>query len=145
MPTVTCLDAVASEQEQPKVTVRRYPVDWNLEPGATLKRANTILADEPHQSVYLNPAFTVACPEPTPEFFQEVRKRQAEWCRRAGHWLPARVRRRVSNWVGDGEPLRTKAERYFHRALCYTGVLFVDGNFIYPSKWQRVEQQCQSS
>lgn len=141
MPTVTCLDAVASEQERPKVTVRRYPVDWNLEPGATVKRANAILADQPHQSVYLNPAFTVACPEPTPEFFQEVRKRQAEWCRRAGHWLPARVRRRVSNWVTGGEPLRTKAEQHFHRALSYTGVLYVNTEFIHPSKWKSLEHR----
>ena len=139
MQIVTCLDTALYMRTRPKVIVRRYPVDWNKVPEATRARVNTILIDEPHQSVYLNPAITVACPEPTPEFFVEARKRQAEWCRRFSRTLSRWGRRRVSRWVRDDGPFRTKADQYLHRALCYTGVLFVNGNFIYPSNWKRLE------
>jgi hypothetical protein len=140
MRRIACLDAELSERNRPKVTVRRHPVDWSKVPEAIRERVTTILADEPHQYVYyLNPTCTVACPEPTPEFFGEVRQRQAEWCRRASQTIPRRVRRRVSQWVGDDGPFRSKGERYFHRALCYTGVLFVNGKFIHPSEWKRIE------
>ena len=141
MPSVTRLDAEPSKQDRPKVTVRRHPVDWSRVSEATLERANIVLAEQSNQSVYLNPACTVSCPEPTLEFFIAVRQRQAEWCRRAGQTLPSSVRRRVSLWVSDAGPFRSKGERYFHRALCYTGVLLVNGNFIYPSEWKRLEHQ----
>ena len=141
MRRVAYLDAELSEQNRPKVIVRRHPVNLDMVCEHTSERVTTILADEPHQSVYLNPAFTVSSPEPTPAFFREVRKRQAEWCRRASRTFPSSVRRRVSLWVSDAGPFRSKGERYFHRALCYTGVLLVNGNFIYPCNWKRLEGQ----
>ena len=141
MPSVTRLDAEPSKQDRPKVTVRRHPVDWSKVPEATVERINALLADLSDQCVYANPAFTVSSPEPTAAFFREIRKRQAEWCRRASRTFPSSVRRRVSLWVSDAGPFRSKGERYFHRALCYTGVLFVNGNFIYPSEWKRLEHQ----
>lgn len=130
MTTITCLDAVPSERTRPKVIVRRHPVDWNDPAQATVERAMSIVRRNPDQAIYLNPAVTVTCPEPTAEFFKEVHKRQAEWCRRASRTIPPRMRRRVSQWVGGGHHFSSKAERYFHRAFCYTGILFINGQIV---------------
>ncbi len=135
MTTITCLDADQCEQTRPKVIVCRHPVDWNDPVQPTVERALAIVRENPDQAVYLNPAVTVTCPEPTTDFFREVRKRQAEWCRTASKTIPPRVRRRASQWVGGGDPFSSKAERYFHRAFCYTGILFINGLIIHPSKW----------
>jgi len=145
MPHVTCLDAELSERTRPKVIVRRHPVDWDDPAEGTEERAAALLSEQPNQCVYLNPAFTVTCPEPTPEFFQEVRKRQAEWCRRASRTIPGWIRRRVSRWVGAGHQFRSKSERYFHRAFCYSGVLFINGQLTHPSQWRRLEDACGST
>ncbi|KKL47596.1 hypothetical protein LCGC14_2333960 [marine sediment metagenome] len=134
--TTTCLDAVPPEQTRLKIIVRRHPVDWNDPVPATVERARAIVHENPDQAIYLNPAVTVTCPKPTEDFFREVRKRQAEWCRRASRTIPTRVRRRVSQWVGGGDPFSSKAEQYFHRAFCYTGILFINGQIVHPSQWK---------
>lgn len=124
-----------------RVVVRRHRIDWNDLISPTLKRAMTLLSEKPVGCIYLNPAVTVTCPGPTADFFREVRKRQAEWCRRAGKTVPRRVRRRVANWVDDSGVALSKAQKWFARAFCLTGVLFVNGELVHPDKWPEV--QCQ--
>jgi len=130
MTNITCLDTVPSERTRPKVIVRRHSVDWNDPVKATVERAMAIVGEGPKRCVYLNPAVTVICPEPTADFFKEVHKRQAEWCRTASKTIPRRVRRRASQWVGGGDPFSSKAEKYFHRTFCYTSILFINGQIV---------------
>ena len=133
--SITYPDAVQCEHTRPKVVVRRHSVDWDDPVQPTVERAMALLRKSPAQCVYVTPAVTVLCPEPTDEFFREVRKRQAEWCRQSSRTIPRRVRRRVSQWVGGGIQFSSKAERYLHRAFCYTGVLFINGELVHPSQW----------
>ena len=102
----------------------------------------TLLSAKPEGCIYLNPSVTVTCPELTADFFREVRKRQAEWCRRAGRTIPRRVRRRVASWVDDSGLALSKSQRYFSRAFCLTGVLFVSGNLVHPDHWRKLEAAC---
>ena len=145
MTTITCPDSVQCEHTRPKVVIRRHPVDWDDPVQPTMERATTILRECPNQCVYLNPIVTVTCHEPTMDFFKEVRKRQAEWCRRASRTIPRPVRRRVSQWVGGGHHFSSKAERYLHRAFCYTGVLFINGKIVHPNRWSGFERSSVAS
>ena len=140
MSPVTCLDSDHLEDANPNVVVRRHPVDWNDPAEGTQERALAVLSRQQILCVYFNPAFTVTCPEPTPEFFREVRKRQAEWCRRADQSPLSRwARRRVSRWGSGRHKFTSKSERYFHRAFCFTGVMFINGQLIHPNQWKRFE------
>lgn len=123
------------------VAVTRHPVDWNDLARSTASRAVILLTGQATGCLYLNPAFTVTCPKPTPDFFREVRARQAEWCRSASSVLPRAVRRRVCRWVPGGDTVTDKAGRYLHRAACFTGVLFHDGRLIHPTKWKELERR----
>ena len=139
MTRTVCLDDDRSNHFGPRVVVRRHQVDWDDPAPETAKRAEAILFETPNQCVYVNPAVTITCSRPTANFFREVRKRQAEWCRRAGRMIPQWTRSRVSRWVGPGQTFSTKSERYLHRALCYTGILFIDGGIVPPCQWVKSE------
>ena len=36
---------------------------------------------------------------------------------------------------GGGEWLKNKYDRYLDRALCFTGILYIDGQLILPHNW----------
>lgn len=87
----------------------------------------------PH-CVYFSPLATVSCDVPTPEFFRTARKIQAQWCQRCKTTYGRRARRSVKDWVNsDGVPNRQ--DRYVDRALCFIGLLFLEGKHVPPHQW----------
>ena len=138
MITSTCTQPDCTDS---RIVVRRHRIDWNDLISPTLERAETALSETPEGCIYLNPGVTVTCSELTADFFLEVRKRQAEWCRRAGRTIPRRVRRRVARWVDDSGLALSKTQRYLRRAMCFTGVLFVNGRLMHPDHWMRLEAE----
>ena len=130
--------AEAIENDRPRVVVRRHRVDWDDPSFETAQRAAAILSsDNSPRCVYVNPLITVTCAMPTADFLHEIRKRQAEWCRNASRTLRSRTRRKASDWMGAGvKSFNSKWSRYLDRCLCFTGILFVNGQIIHPDKWE---------
>lgn len=112
---------------KPKVRVDHHPVDWNTLAESVAERIATTLQQDSTGCRYFNPAATVSCPSPCPEFFRLVRSVQSGWCRRASKTIPRSVRRSSSRWISGGEWISDKDARYLDRGLCFTGVLFIDG------------------
>lgn len=119
---------------RPKVRIDRHPLDWNTLAETVAGRIEAALRQDPTGCRYFNPTVTVSCPSPSPEFFGVVRKEQARWCQQAGHTFRRNVRRRVSTWVSD-EPLVNKHARYLDRAVCFTGILFINGQVVPHHHW----------
>ena len=86
---------------------------------------------------YFNPAVTLTCLQPSPEFLQIIRKEQARWCRQAGKTISRSNRRSPSRWIGGGQSIRNKYARFLDRAVSFTGVLFIDGKVIPPDSWPK--------
>jgi hypothetical protein len=109
----------------PPILVQRFAVDWDdLEKG-TGDRVLEIGGRHSTGCFYLNPRYTVSCPEPSPEFFHRARKCQAAWCRTMGQVLGSSNRRRAASRA-----------RAIERQLAFTGILIIDGNHIDPREWQ---------
>lgn len=121
----------------PKVTVLRHPVDFHNLADDVAERITATIVKTPIGCHYFNPAVTISCPEASPVFFAVIKKEQARWCRHAGKTILRKNRRSSSRWVSGGEWMGNKLARYFDRALCFTGILFIDGKFIPPHSWPR--------
>ena len=130
----TVLDEVTIDA-RPEVQIDRHPVDWNTLAEDVAGRIKTALQQGVAGCRYFNPAVTVTCLQPTPEFFGMARKEQAHWCRRARHTIPRSNRRSSSRWTSGGQLISNKFARYLDRALCFTGVLFIDSKLILPHEW----------
>ena len=120
------------------VKVERHLIDMHTLAEDVFQRVVTTLKHHPAGCLYFNPAVTVACPRPTTEFIRVVRNEQARWCRQASRTFPRKVRRSPSRWASGGEWISNKYARYLDRALCFTGILFIDGQFVPPPKWSKV-------
>jgi hypothetical protein len=122
----------APQPETPVMVERHQP---NLEdPGPEVEDRIMLLPQPFPNCLYLNPIVTVTCDEATPEFFRTVRKQQGLWCCRCKTTYPRKARRSVKDWVNSsGAPRRE--ERYLDRALCFIGLLFLNGSLIPPHKW----------
>jgi len=130
-----------SQNTIPKVTVHRHRPDMERLADEVGERAIRLLKQTPPRCVFLNPIATVICEAPTAEFFREVRRQQASWCRRSSSTFPRQIRRRPSRWVSGGEFLRDKFGRFLDRALCFTGALFINGRFVPPHAWPEEDKQ----
>lgn len=130
------MDADDNEAES-KVTVHRHLIDMHTLADDVGKRVVATLEQNPMGCVYFNPVVTVSCPSPLPEFFRIVRNEQARWCRQASKTFPRKVRRRPSRWASGGEWISHKHARYLDRALCFTGILFIDGQVAPPHSWPK--------
>ncbi|WLD14655.1 hypothetical protein [Planctellipticum variicoloris] len=125
---------------KPKIQVDHHSFDWNTLAESVADRIATTLQQDPTGCRYFNPAATVSCPSPWPEFFRLVRREQSRWCRRADNTIPRKVRRSPSRWISGGEWISNKYARYLDRALCFTGVLFIDGKLIQSHNWPKSEE-----
>lgn len=128
------MDADPTEAEA-AVKVQRHPIDIHTLREDVTHRVFTTLKHHPAGCVYFNPVVTVACPQPTTDFFRVVSKEQARWCRQASGTFSRNARRSPSKWSSDGEWISNKYARYLDRALCFTGILFVDGKLALPQNW----------
>lgn len=140
MTKTSVLDADISESEV-SVCVKRHKRNMENPAKEVCERVVVTLQQHPTGSFYFNPIVTVSHPEPTEEFFQIIRKEQSRWCRQAANTFPRRTRRSPSQWVGGGEKIDNKFRRYLDRALCFTGVLFVDGELIPTGNWSKTEMR----
>lgn len=122
---------------RPEVRIDRHPLDWNTPGEDVAGRIETALQEGITGCRYFNPTVTVTCLQPTPKFFRIVYKEQARWCRQAGKTIPRRNRRSSSRWISGGRWINDKHARHLDRALCFTGILFIDGKFIPPHSWPK--------
>ena len=137
MTRTTVMDADDGEAET-KVTVHRHITDMHTLAEDVGQRIISTLQQNPTGCHYFNPAVTVTCSSPLPRFFQVVKKEQARWCRQASKTFPRTIRRSPSRWVGAGEWISDNYARYLDRALCFTGLLAISGQFIPPHQWSIV-------
>ncbi|MEO2014666.1 MAG: hypothetical protein ABGZ53_09870 [Fuerstiella sp.] len=113
------------------------------------KRLNTaceaaIKSPQQHQWIYINPIAVISCFEPSAVFFAEVRRIQAEWCRRSKTLFPKSVRKSVKDWDGH-EPDHTKHARYLRRCLCLRGLMLHAGAPTPHHEWVKVEAQAKKA
>ena len=132
----TVLDEVPIDA-RPEVRIDRHPLDWNTLAVDVAGRIETALQQGATGCRYFNPAVTVSCVQPSQDFLRIVRKEQARWCRQAGKTIPRRNRRSSSRWTSGGQWISNKYARYLDRALCFTGVLFIDGQLIPSHSWPK--------
>jgi hypothetical protein len=92
------------------------------------------LGHNPAGCVYFNPAVTISCSQPNPEFLQIVKKEQARWCRQASKTFKNHARRRVSSWISPAV-VNGERDQFHDRALCFTGILFINGKMIPHHNW----------
>lgn len=130
----TVLDEVPIDA-RPEVHIDRHPVDWNTLADDVAERINMVLKRDATGCRYFNPAVTVTCLQPSPEFLQIIRKEQARWCRQAGKTISRSNRRSPSRWTSGGEWISDKHARFLDRALSFTGVLFIDGQLLSTHEW----------
>lgn len=128
------MDADNNEVES-KVQIHRHHFDMHTLAEDVGKRVVTKLEQNPTGCVYFNPVVTIYCPRLLPEFFRVVKNEQARWCRQASKTFPCRVRRRSSHWISGGEWISHKYARYLDRALCFTGILFIDSQVVPSHSW----------
>jgi hypothetical protein len=132
----TVLDEVPIDA-RPEVQIDRHRPDWNSLVEDVAHRIEMVLKRDATGYRYFNPTVTVTCLQPTPEFWRIVGKEQARWCRQAGKTIPRRVRRSSTHWTSGGEWISEKYTRFLHRALSFTGVLFIDGELVPPHSWPK--------
>lgn len=130
----TVLDEVPIDA-RPEVQIDLHPVDWNSLAEDVMARIEMVLKQDATGYRYFNPAVTVTCLRSSPEFWRIIGKEQGRWCQRAGKTMPRSNRRSPARWTGSGQWISNKYARYLHRALSFTGVLFIDGELVLPHEW----------
>lgn len=135
----TVLDEVPIDAE-PEVQIDRHRPDWNSLVEDVAGRIEMVLKQDATGCRYFNPVVTVSCLQSSPEFWRIVSKEQARWCRQAGKTIPRTNRRSPSRWTGGGQLISNKYARYLHRALSFTGVLFIDGQLVPPHEWPKFRE-----
>ena len=131
--TIGTLDTLDLPPLQPRVRVKKHRPD-TMQLGEQVRRRLMAMTSVPY-CLYVNPLATVSCREPTPEFFKEVRRRQAQWCKQSRTLFGQDARRSAKHWGSDRGWL-TKQERFLERALCFTGALFINGKLMPPHRWR---------
>ena len=81
-------------------------------------------------------ASAISDPHPRPAFFRLVKKEQARWCKTASESIKNKVRRKVSTWISPAV-VYGDIDRYHDRALCFTGILFINGKMIPHHNWPK--------
>lgn len=115
------------------VTVQRFQPDFESLVEGMVERLAISECDLPSYQ-YFNPLATVECDKANGEFFMKARKAQGEWCQLASSTFGRRNRRSVREWACEQGRVRRES-RYWHRAACWQGLLFIDGRFTPPSRW----------
>jgi hypothetical protein len=95
---------------------------------------------QPPMWLFINPIAVISCVHLSPVFFEEVRRVQAEWCRRSKSQFPRFVRKSVKNW-DPNEPDLTKQARYRRRCLFRTGLMFHAGQETPHHEWKEFEAE----
>lgn len=133
---ITTLEAVELPPAKTRVRVRRYYADYDDLDLQVRHRLATRPVPWPSY-LYANPIFLVTCDAPTKKFFSVVRKRQAQWARQSRSTFGF-GRRKLKLWASANGVL-PKRERFFERARCFTGVLYINGKFVAPHLWRDYE------
>ena len=134
MHKINVMDAHRNEQGR-LATIQRYRIDMNTLEDDIDSRIAALMEPNPVGYHYFNPAVTVFCPNPLAEFIDTVWNEQEHWCRQAANTFPRRIRRHTSSCVRGGGWVSNKYGRHLIHALCFTGVLFIDGQTIPQHEW----------
>ncbi len=134
------LNTIPDHKNQPvrakRVAVRTHRVHgemWNDLAAVTNDRILKFRPQPPGWCVYLNPAFTVECPEFSPEFDEEARRCQRAWLRMMNRTLGNKNRRQFA----------IKAD-FLTRQLAHSGMLIISGSIVPPHDWTSMERELQS-
>lgn len=118
------------------IKIHRYTPNIKYLAEKVGQRIAARLEQNPAGCIYFNPAVTISCPQPSPEFFQLVKKEQARWCGQASSTFEKSVRRKVSTWISPAV-VNGNIDKYLDRALCFTGILFINGKMIAHHNWPK--------
>ena len=130
------MDADRDDDRSSEITIQRHPTDMNNLAEPVVERITAHLGQKSAGCVYFNPAVTISCPQPGPEFFQRVKQEQSRWCQRASSTFKNSVRRKVSSWISP-DVVEGRRDQYHDRALCFTGILLINGKMIPHHNWPR--------
>lgn len=133
-PRTSVMDADRDNYRTPRPSVQRHPVDFHNLADDVAERITNSIVTNPIGCHYFNPAVTISCPEPSAAFFQLVKKEQARWCRQASSTFENSVHRKVSSWISPAV-VNGERDQYHDRALCFTGILFINGKMIPHHNW----------
>lgn len=115
-----------------RVSVRSHRVHgemWDDLAAVTDERIRKFKPHPPSWCVYLNPEYTVECPEFSPEFTQEARRCQRAWMRTMNRTLGNKNRRDFA----------INAD-FLTRQLAHSGMLIISGNVVPPHDWTSMER-----
>ncbi len=133
-PRTSVMDAERDDDRSSRITIHRHSQYMSNLAEPVIGRIIAHVTQNPTGCVYFNPAVTISCSQPCPAFFQVVKKEQADWCRQASRTFKNPVRRRVSSWISPAV-VNGERSRYHDRALCFTGILFINGKMIPHRNW----------
>lgn len=122
----------------PLVTTYRFDMD-RLAETVAVRSQDALLESRGVGCLYLNPIVTVRSPTPTGQFFNAARKYQGQWCRQFKQIFPNRSQWNAATFVSADMPTPRRSEKYrrfLERALCFTGVLFINGDLVPPHDWK---------
>ena len=129
----TVMDA-DPDDDPSSIKIQRHSPDFNNLADEVAERIAAHLGQNPSGCVYFNPAVTISCSQPRPKFFQRIKKEQASWCGRASSTFENSVHRKVSSWISPAV-VNGERDQYYDRALCFTGILFINGKMIPHHNW----------
>ena len=130
----TVMDADQSESIA-KVRILRHQPDMHTLAEDVGNRIVAKLKQNPAGCHYFNPAVTVSCPRTSADFFRIVKREQSKWCRRTNSTFSRKATRRAATWVSGGEWITDKFGRYLDRAMCFTGIVFINGQLVPHHHW----------
>ncbi len=129
------MDADEHDDRSSMITIHRHSPDFRNLADDVAARIVVHLRNDPTGCVYFNPAVSVSCRHPSPEFFKLVKQEQARWCRRASKTFKNHARRKVSSWISPAvvDGIRNQ---FLDRALCFTGILFIECRMVPHHQWK---------
>jgi hypothetical protein len=111
-----------SDDDPSQVNVRRLVFnDWDNYAEAAIHERERILNADLPGCWYLNAISCVYSPDPTDEFFDQVRRRQGAWCRTLD-------RHRGKGW----RTIRKQTKDPYQRGVEFEGVLIINGELALP-------------
>lgn len=125
----------AGDRHLPVVTIELFELDFHTLADDVAQRVACELGQNAGGCVFVNPLATIRARRRCTLFFEAVKQYQAQWCRQSSSCFPRWARRRSSAWISGGEWIRNKFGRYLDRAMCFTGILFIDGQLVLPHKY----------
>lgn len=138
-PRTSVMDAEWDDDRSSKITIHRHSPNMNQLAEQVVERIIAHMEQNATGCLYFNPAVTISCLQPSPEFIQLIKKEQSRWCRQASETFKNHSRRKVSTWSSPAV-VNGERDQYHDRALCFTGILFINGKMIAHHNWPKADR-----